>query len=94
VEAEREFNREVSQHERPADLPEVTVTAQPRRLTDLMVELCLAPSKGAARRLVEQGGVEVGGRRIREPNAEVTPADGLVLRVGKAGWAKLKVDPR
>jgi tyrosyl-tRNA synthetase len=94
LEAEREFNREVSQHERPADLPEVTVTAQPRRLTDLMVELCLAPSKGAARRLVEQGGVEVGGQRIREPNAQVTPADGLVLRVGKAGWAKLKVDPR
>jgi tyrosyl-tRNA synthetase len=90
--AEQEFNREVRQHERPDDIPEVAITPQSRRLTDLMVELCLAPSKGAARRLVEQGGVEVDGQRMREPNAEITPADGVVLRVGKAGWAKLKVE--
>lgn len=91
--AEQEFDREVRQHERPAALPEVALSAAPRRLADLLVEVKLAPSKGAARRLVEQGGVEFGGRRIREPNAEVTPADGLVLRVGKAGWATLRVEP-
>ncbi|HEY8746194.1 MAG TPA: tyrosine--tRNA ligase [Chloroflexota bacterium] len=89
--AEREFEREVRQHERPLEIPEFTITRQPRRLADLIVELHLAPSKGAARRLVEQGGVEVGGERLRQPNADVTPMDGMILRVGKAGWARLKV---
>lgn len=90
TEAEQAFEREVRHHERPLDIPEVHLTAVPRRLADLLVELCLAPSKGAARRLIEQGGVEVGGERLRQPNAEVTPVDGLVVRVGKAGWARLR----
>jgi tyrosyl-tRNA synthetase len=89
--AEQEFEREVRHHERPLDLPKVRTTAQPRRLADLIFELNLAPSKSAARRLVEQGGVEVDSERLRQPNAEVTPADGMVLRVGKAGWARLQV---
>lgn len=89
--AEQNFEREVRHHERPLELPEAATTVQPRRLADLIVELQLAPSKGAARRLVEQGGVEVDGERLRHPNGEVTPADGMVLRVGKAGWVRLKV---
>ena len=90
--AEGEFEREVRHRERPLEVPEYTITGQPRRLADLLVELSLARSKGAARRLVEQGGVEIGGERLRQPNADVTPVDGLVVRVGKAGWARLKVE--
>ena len=56
-------------------------------LLDLMVKCGLASSKGEARRLVEQGGVEVGGRKASSPLETVTAAslrgDGLVIKKGK-----------
>ena len=90
-EAEREFEREVRHHERPAEIPEIIVSSETRRLADLLVEAGLAANKSAARRLIEQGGVEVDGERIRQANAELTPRDGMTLKAGKAGWRRLRV---
>ncbi len=89
--AEREFEREVRRHERPAELPVVLVGSGPRRMADLIYEVGLAANKSAARRLIEQGGVEVDGTRVTAPHTEITPVDGMVLRVGKSGWARLQV---
>ena len=92
VAAEQDFEREVRRQERPAEIPEAVVVAGTRRLADLVRELGLSASGAAARRLIEQGGVDVDGTRVRQANAEVTPVDGMVLRVGKGGWAKLRVN--
>ena len=54
---------------------------------DLMVKCGLAPSKKEARRLVEQGGVEIGGEKATDPTARFGTAafagDGLILKKGK-----------
>ncbi len=56
-------------------------------LLDLMLKCGLAPSKKEARRLVEQGGVEVGGEKATDPTIHFEPAafagDGLILKKGK-----------
>lgn len=54
-------------------------------VTDLLVRAKLAPSKGEARRLVEGGGVHVGGSLVADVQHRVTQAsDGHVLiKVGK-----------
>lgn len=54
---------------------------------DLMVRCGLVPSKKEARRLVEQGGVEVGGEKVTDPmlrfNAADLGGDGLMVKKGK-----------
>ena len=55
-----------------------------------MVELDLAKSKSDARRLVEQGGVRLGGETAKDPNAVVPLAGEPVLQVGKRKFVRLK----
>ncbi|MBQ7089253.1 MAG: tyrosine--tRNA ligase, partial [Clostridia bacterium] len=54
---------------------------------DLLVKCGLAPSKKEARRLVEQGGVEVNGEKITVATVSYTAADfgdeGLMIKKGK-----------
>ena len=54
---------------------------------DLMVKCKLAPSKKEARRLVEQGGVEVNGEKVEAATVSYTAADlsgdGLMVKKGK-----------
>ena len=75
-----------------ANMPATALT--PADLTDgaigvmeLMLRCGLVPSKGEARRLLQQGGVEVAGEKVKEISAAVTAdqlaGDGIVLKKGK-----------
>ena len=59
---------------------------------DLMVKCKLAPSKKEARRLVEQGGVEVNGQKVAGATAAYTADDlageGLMIKKGKKVFHK------
>ncbi len=75
-----------------ANMPSTTLTADDFAdgtigLLDLMVKCGLAPSKKEARRLVEQGGVEVGGEKAANPTARFEASafagEGLILKKGK-----------
>ena len=56
-------------------------------LLDLMVKCGLAPSKKEARRLVEQGGVELNGEKVSDPTIRLERSaflgDGIILKKGK-----------
>ena len=62
---------------------------------DLMVKCKLAPSKKEARRLVEQGGVEVNGQKVAGVAAAYTAADlageGLMIKKGKKVFHKATI---
>ena len=62
-------------------------------LLDLMVKCGLAPSKKEARRLVEQGGVEINGQKAADPAAAYTrddlAGDGLMIKKGKKVFHKV-----
>ena len=49
-----------------------------------MMKAGFAASNSEARRLVQQGGVELDQTRLADPKADVQPADGAILRVGKS----------
>ena len=59
---------------------------------DLMIKCKLAPSKKEARRLVEQGGVEVNGEKVTAVTATYTAedlgGDGLMIKKGKKVFHK------
>lgn len=54
---------------------------------DMMVKSKLAPSKGEARRLIQQGGVELSGAKVSDVNASLTKdqlaGEGVVIKKGK-----------
>jgi tyrosyl-tRNA synthetase len=65
------------------------------RLIDLLVQVGLADTKSEARRLIEQGGVQVGGERVSDPLRLVTTEDAsfgaVELRVGKKKRHRIRV---
>ena len=56
-------------------------------ILDLMLKCGLVPSKKEARRLIEQGGVELDGQKVTDVNASVSAAqlsgDGVMIKKGK-----------
>lgn len=89
-EAEAEFERMFAAGGLPDDMPELAVTSAP--LAKLLAGAGLAASNGEARRLIEQGGVEIDGERWREPQAPLQARDTpYVVRVGKRRFARLQV---
>ena len=63
-------------------------------VVDALVELKIATSKGAARRLVEQGGVSVNGRKVTDPAASAgTPLAGdyYLIKKGARDFGLIRV---
>ncbi len=94
--AEAEFERVFAARELPDEIPDVTLSrddlAQGRiRLVRLLVGLGLAESNGEARRLIGQGGVSIDGTRVHDVDAEVPVHDGLIVRVGRRRFARVRL---
>ena len=87
--ASAEFTRVFAEKALPDELPEVTVPAEEVGLLTLMVKAELAKSNGEARRLVKQGAVRIDDERVSDERAIVMPKEGMVLRSGKRGFAKI-----
>lgn len=84
-EAEEEFDRRFRLKLLPESIPVRPTPARRWQLARLLVETDLAPSVAEARRLIEQGGVRIGGERVSMTNAEVelNVDQEIVLQVGK-----------
>ncbi|MBI2587872.1 tyrosine--tRNA ligase [Candidatus Azambacteria bacterium] len=89
--ARDEFRRVFQKKEMPRTLPNRVVSKISQPILDLLVRAKLAPSKSEARRLVEQGAVAIDGEVVKEWQMSVAPVSGMVLKVGKRRFAKLKV---
>jgi tyrosyl-tRNA synthetase len=80
-EAEREFDRVHKDRAAPSDTPTVDVTANGAKeigIIDLLVMAQLETSKASARRVVEQGGVKVNGRKAELTTVVPTKGEALV----------------
>jgi len=76
----------------PDDIPEASVGTLPKSVVDLIAEQNLVASKSEARRLIAGGGVSLNGERVTDEKAFVTPtAEGVVLKVGKRKFLKVKI---
>src|SRR5205807_1403371 len=72
--ADAEFERVHARHERPADVPEVTLPAEMFQdgsawICRVLVSTGLAKSTSDARRLINQGGVQLNGERLKDEKA-------------------------
>ena len=76
----------------PDDIPVFSRKKGRYKVTDLIAELGLAESKGVAKRLISQGGVQINGEKISDFNSRVKLSQDLVLKVGKRKFAKIVVE--
>ncbi|MCS7172102.1 MAG: tyrosine--tRNA ligase [Armatimonadetes bacterium] len=94
--AEEAFDRVFARKELPEEIPEVffreaDLWEGSLPVAHLVVRAGLVRSRSEARRLVLQGGVSVDGRRLEDPEARVEVRDGMVLRVGKRRFARIRL---
>ncbi|MEA1936734.1 MAG: tyrosine--tRNA ligase [Patescibacteria group bacterium] len=89
--AEEEFNKIFRDKKKPTDIKSYKLPATNYKLTDLLVEIKLASSKGEARRLVQQGGVKIDDVIQKDFNKDVTIKNGMIAQVGKRRFAKISL---
>ncbi len=92
VSAEKEFNRMFREKESPEEIQEAALRAPGGRIgiIQLLADAGLVPSRNEARRMIEQGAVSIDGVRIQDQNAVIDITAGVVVRVGKRGFRRVR----
>ena len=91
--AEQDFITRFQKREIPEDIPELSLAADTAHgITQLLIDNDMAPSRNEARRLIQGGGVKLGGEKVADPDATIQQAAGtdIVLQVGKRKFLNLK----
>lgn len=87
--AQAYFTHTFQQRKTPTEAPTFRPKAKTYGITDLLVEANLAKSKSEAKRLVEQGAVDVNHAKITNPQTAVTTKEGTIIRVGKSKFIQI-----
>src|SRR4051812_8428044 len=85
---EEHFTRVVREHQAPADVPEVRVQ-EPRVHLPSFLAQQLGESSSHWRRVIDQGGVKLGGKAVQGYDLDVAEAGGAVLQAGKRHFMRL-----
>ena len=100
--AEAHFEKVVQGGEEPKEIPEHRIALSGIQSTTafgrktvwqevdparLLVEMGMADSRSEAKRLIRQGAVEIGGKKVDEEKVTITEGD--VVKVGKRRWARI-----
>jgi tyrosyl-tRNA synthetase len=89
-----EFRKVFQQRQAPDDAPEKRIKAGARKLSALLTELGLAPSRSEAERLIKQGGVDVDSSPASDVKLELPLASGSkhLIRAGKKKFVRIVVE--
>mgnify|MGYP005859275083 CR=1 FL=1 len=88
LEAEKHFITVFQQRDLPDEMPEYTLS-EPRNIIDLLSETGLIRSKSEGRRLIQQGGVKLGGEPVADVEAQVEVTSDVVLQIGRRKFIRL-----
>ena len=86
-----QFDKVFAQGQLPDDIPEIEMSVEPIQASAFVLTCGLVASGSEAKRMIRQSAVSIDGKKISDPNEEITPTDGMVVQVGKRRFARLKV---
>lgn len=89
--AAQAFEKVFAKGQLPDDIQTVEIGPEPIISSKLVLACNLVPSGAEAKRMIRQGAVSIDSEKITDPNAQITPADDMIIQVGKRKFAKLKV---
>ena len=87
--AAAEFDKVFAQGQLPDDITEVEIAPQPLAASKLLLACNLVSSGGEAKRMIKQSAATIDGEKLSDPNVEITPMDGAIIRVGKRKFARI-----
>lgn len=94
--AEEEFKNIFQKHDLPDDIPEYKLPIDILEdglvfIPKLLQSAGLVSSSSDARRQIQQGAVKIDGEKIDDPNSKVELKDGMIIKVGKRKFIKIKL---
>jgi tyrosyl-tRNA synthetase len=89
--AAAEFDKVFAQGQLPEEIPEVEISSEPIAASKLLLHCKLVSSGGDAKRMIKQSAASIDNEKLSNPNAEIIPKNGMVIRVGKRNFARLRV---
>jgi len=88
--AAEQFEKVFAKRQLPDEIPEFEVSKKLVTTKNLLLLCKLVDTGGEAKRMIRQSAVSINGSKVTDPNAEIMPADGMVIQVGKRKFVKLK----
>ena len=86
------FEKIVQEKETPEDIPVFEYFGDKQtNIVDLLTKLNLAKSRSLAKQLIEQGGITINESRITNHDSQVDVKNGMIIRVGKRRFVKIKL---
>lgn len=85
-----EFDKVFCNKDVPETIEEYVCSSKNIKIVELLVSSGLAPSKNEARRLLEQGGVKIGGKKV-SADTDICVENELVVQAGKRKFRKIKI---
>lgn len=90
IRAQEEFDKIFIKKEIPDEIDEFNIEENREiNILDLLLLVNFAPSKGEAKRLVQQGGVSIDGEKVSDVHQNIKIKSGMILKVGKRKFLKL-----
>jgi tyrosyl-tRNA synthetase len=91
LDAEENFKKVFQDKGIPEDIEEMKIKKESIGIIDLLVETKLCSSKGEARRVIQQGGVKIDSKQIKDTDLEIKVSNkSKVLQKGKRHFIKIK----
>ena len=85
------FEKVFAQNLLPDGIEEVEIACEPVMAGKFILACKLVPSGAEAKRMIKQSAVSIDGKKINDPNMLICPANGMVVRVGKRRFAKVRI---
>ena len=89
--AAAEFENVFAQKQLPEEIPEISISAAAITVAKLLAQCGLVSSGGEAKRMIKQDAVTIDGEKLSDANKQIVPENGMIVKVGKRKFAKLKV---
>ena len=95
--SEEEFRKIFVERELPDEIPEIVLKSENLKngklwLVELLMKAKFAGTRSDARRLISQQGVKLDDKLCSDPNLDLELKDGMILRVGKRRFAKIRME--
>lgn len=88
--AQNGFDKVFSGRQTPDEMPDVLVKEK-IGIIELIRKTGAVKSNSDVRRLIEQGGIEIDGKKITDTNLKLEPKDGSVIKIGKRSFFRIKI---
>lgn len=89
--AEKEFKNVFQQKKAPTKTKTIECEKKEYKLIDILVKNYLVSSKGDAKRIIKQGGIDLDGKPITDIQFSFKPKEGNIIKIGKTKFIKISL---